>query len=103
MNLNYRLIFYFYRPLSCGSSYISSIGTEVPQKLSHMPPQEENLGCHKTEIKIRSNLQIRETNDPVAKRFKMSLHVYLEVFGGFTSTMTENKAGNALSMSHGGL
>lgn len=73
-----------------------------PSKFSPVPPQEENLRCHEAEIKKKSIPQIRETNDPVAKCFKMSLHVYLEGFG-VTSTTSENKAGNALSVSHDGL
>lgn len=60
-----------------------------------MVPQEETLGCQKAEIKKRSNLHIRETNDPVAKWFKMSLHVYLEGLR-VSSTMTKKQGWKCL-------
>lgn len=75
--------------LSTSSFLVSFVEAEVPRKLSHVSPQEDALSYHEATKKISErdqNLQIRETNDPVAKCFKMRLHVYLEGLG-VTSAM----------------
>lgn len=70
---------------------VSFVDSEVPQS----SPTYLHRKTFEHVIKQKSNLQIRETNDPVAKCFKMSLHVYLERLG-VTSAMAGDEGWKCL-------